>query len=309
MHLTESMAEQQLHLFDPAKPLIERLGVEFFRAVPRKPGVYIMSGEKDRVLYVGKSKNLRQRLYSYKNAKPDRVPRKIIRLVHSVKSITWEECDSEEAALLKENELLRTLRPKFNKMNTYPKAYGFIGLQRNGNEIEFWVGFEPKAGGSTYGAFKTGYMRGYATLLRLLWSALNQPQSPHEFPTALIASKPPRTYTLRIDGNRGVLEPDSMATAIANYLGGISDELVQLLLNSLPRTETLCTFQQKMQAEDLEILSGFFERGTKRNFQLRQQYGVTGPIILQEELDDLLVIKKYEQASEPLSSQQVLPST
>ncbi|EEF58705.1 Excinuclease ABC C subunit domain protein [Pedosphaera parvula Ellin514] len=290
------MAEQQLHLFDPTKPLLERFGVDFFRAVPKKPGVYIMSGEKDRVLYVGQSKNLRQRLSSYKNAKPDRVPRKIIRLVHSVRAITWQECDSPEAALLKENELLRTLRPKFNKLNTYPKAYGFIGLKRIGNQMDFWIGFEPRPEGMVYGAFKTGCMRGYATMLRLIWSALKQPQSPHELPAPLTALTPPRTYTLHIDQNPGLLEPDALAKAITNYLEGVSDELIPLLSNALPQNETLCSFQRNLQLSDLEVLSGFFERGTRRNYYLRQKYGVSGPIIPQEELDDLLVFKKYELA-------------
>src|SRR3954464_3848013 len=99
--------ERQLHLFDPPKPLVQRLGEDFFRAAPRAPGVYIMTGPNERVLYIGQSGNLRARLASYKNARPDRSPRKVVRLVRQVKSIVWERCENTEAARLRENELLR----------------------------------------------------------------------------------------------------------------------------------------------------------------------------------------------------------
>ena len=90
------MPARQLHLFAPPKPLVQRLGEAFFCTAPREPGVYIMTGRDGLVLYVGQSRNLRQRLASYKNAQPDRAPRKVIRLVRAVESITWETCESAE---------------------------------------------------------------------------------------------------------------------------------------------------------------------------------------------------------------------
>jgi excinuclease UvrABC nuclease subunit len=290
MRLTVIMPAQQLHLFDPAKPLLQRFGPDFFRAVPRKPGVYIMSGEAERVLYIGQSQNLRQRLASYKNARPDRVPRKIIRLVHSVKTITWEECESAEAARLKENQLLRTLRPKFNVLNTYPKAYGFVGLKRNGNQMEFWLSNEPQHEGKVYGAFKSGCVRAYGALLRAIWAALHQPGSPHDFPTLLLASRPPRQYSLHLDTNP-LVEPGRLAESIENFFAGTSDELIHSLSQVLPDNQTISSFQRTLQLNDLETLTGFFERGPKRNRTLRVKYNFSEPIIPQEELDDLLVIK------------------
>ena len=61
------MPTVQLRLFPPAKPLLERFGREFFGRVPACPGVYLMSGTADRLLYVGQSQNLRARLNRYKN--------------------------------------------------------------------------------------------------------------------------------------------------------------------------------------------------------------------------------------------------
>ena len=49
------MPVRQLRLFAPPRPLVQRLGEAFFRAVPRAPGVYIMTCANERVLYIGQS--------------------------------------------------------------------------------------------------------------------------------------------------------------------------------------------------------------------------------------------------------------
>ncbi|MDB6022665.1 MAG: Excinuclease subunit [Pedosphaera sp.] len=286
------MSAQQLHLFDPAKPLLLRFGAEFFRAVPQKPGVYIMGGDAERVLYIGQSKNLRHRLSSYKNARPDRAPRKIIRLVHSVRTIVWEECESAEAARLKENQLLRIHRPKFNVMNVYPQAYRFIGVQAAEGRLILSLLTEPKAAGKIYGAFKGG-VRAYASLLRLLWAALRQPVSPFDFPTPLLNSRPPREFHFTLSpGSQNWIE------LVEKFFAGESDALVPALAEAVPHGVSFSVFQLNLHASDLEILSTFFERGPKRNLALRAQNGMNDPIIKQEQLDDLLVFAERTGGAE-----------
>jgi excinuclease UvrABC nuclease subunit len=108
------MAAGQLWLFDPPKPLVERFGEDFFRALPEVPAVYLMCGANEGVLYVGKARNLRKRLSSYRVANPERLPRRIIRLLHQVRRIEWDECRSEEAARHREELLICVLTPRFN---------------------------------------------------------------------------------------------------------------------------------------------------------------------------------------------------
>jgi excinuclease ABC subunit C len=108
------MAAGQLWLFDPPKPLVERLGEGFFRALPARPGVYLMCGDREGVLYVGKARNLRKRLASYRVANPERLPPRLIRLLHRVTRIEWDECPSEQAARYREELLICVLTPKFN---------------------------------------------------------------------------------------------------------------------------------------------------------------------------------------------------
>jgi hypothetical protein len=110
----DTMAAGQLWLFDPPKPLVERLGEEFFTALPTGPGVYLMCGAQEGVLYVGKARNLRKRLSSYRVANPERMPRRTIRLLHQVRRIEWDECASEQLASEREEMLICVLAPKFN---------------------------------------------------------------------------------------------------------------------------------------------------------------------------------------------------
>lgn len=92
-----------------------------------------MKNETGRVLYVGQSGNLRRRLGAYKNAHPDHLPRKIIRLVHAARTISWEECDTAGHARRREVELLLLHQPKFNSASPRPRAYCYLGWQLAGS--------------------------------------------------------------------------------------------------------------------------------------------------------------------------------
>jgi hypothetical protein len=81
---------------------------------------------------------------------------------------------------------------------------------------------------------------------------------------------------------------------VEQFLAGASNELSQLLKDAIPAAEKVSPFQQNLQLNDLEILGSFFERGPKRNRDLRERHGISGPIIPQEQLDDLLVVARNE---------------
>lgn len=80
---------------------------------PTSPGVYLMRGENDAVLYVGKAKNLRARLRSYFSAAGDgrgQIPF----LMSRVKQIDTIVTDTEKEALILENTLIKKHRPRYN---------------------------------------------------------------------------------------------------------------------------------------------------------------------------------------------------
>ncbi|MDZ4852221.1 MAG: GIY-YIG nuclease family protein [Pirellulaceae bacterium] len=79
---------------------------------PREPGVYGMIDAVGRLIYVGKSKSLRNRLLSY--FMPTNEDEKGGRIIQSAEEIVWEAQPTEFAALLREQHLIRNFRPRFN---------------------------------------------------------------------------------------------------------------------------------------------------------------------------------------------------
>jgi excinuclease ABC subunit C len=95
-----------------ASPRISGLRVLVRQECPRRPGVYGMFSDRGELLYIGKAKCLRARLLSYFRVK-SRDPKAGRILRHTV-AIAWEHAPCEFAALLRELELIRRWRPRFN---------------------------------------------------------------------------------------------------------------------------------------------------------------------------------------------------
>src|SRR5262245_44002315 len=79
---------------------------------PRRPGVYGMLDDAGELIYVGKAKNLRNRLLSY--FRPNSRDFKAGKMLKHVRGIIWETGPSEFAALLRELELIRRWHPRWN---------------------------------------------------------------------------------------------------------------------------------------------------------------------------------------------------
>jgi excinuclease ABC subunit C len=99
-------------------------------AAEDRPGVYRMLSTDGEVLYIGKSKRVRTRLMSYfRCAYPEEKGARILREAHA---IDWEYTPSEFAALLRELQLIKQLRPRFNvAMKRDDRHYVFIKLTRS----------------------------------------------------------------------------------------------------------------------------------------------------------------------------------
>lgn len=281
------MSDSQLELFPRSRPFLERFGAEFFRAIPRCAGVYVMTGEANRVLYIGKAKNLRQRLCSYKYI---RAAGKTWRLACRVRAITWERCDDPPAASLRENELLRLHKPVFNVMNTRAEHYPFVGMRctDNGVELRITKVAQRQRGEQLFGAFKgLPLVRGgFAALMRLLWAAQHQITSPFEFPSALLAE--------RLE--QWTINEASLATRLEDFFSGRSDELIESAVAQLPIE--ISRFQQAFHEHDVELAREFFLRGPKRNAELRSKFQLNDALVAQCELDDLLVLRQANAVAE-----------
>ncbi|MDI3341077.1 MAG: exonuclease domain-containing protein [Sphaerobacter sp.] len=93
--------------------------------IPHAPGVYVMYGAGDRVIYVGKAKNLHNRVSSY-YSQPLGYTRKMDGLLESIARIEVVETGSELEALLLEAQLIRRYRPQYNTQLRNNEAYPYI---------------------------------------------------------------------------------------------------------------------------------------------------------------------------------------
>ena len=179
----------QMLLFPDPRPLVERLGKDFFQQVPESPGVYLMRDAADTVLYVGKAKNLRKRLACYRVANPDRMPRRHLRLLRAVTRIETEKLSSEASALARESELLRSLRPRFNRAGTWPGPHRFLSWRFTFAGLELSVLDKIEAGWSCCGPMGSGAFSVRAALARLLWCALRPERGLARMPAGQFAGR------------------------------------------------------------------------------------------------------------------------
>ena len=97
--------------------------------IPLNPGTYLMKNEKGKVIYVGKAKNLRNRVSSYfKNINSHSV--KTLELVKNIREIEFFICQNEVEALILENNLIKKHRPKYNIMLKDEKTYPYIKITK-----------------------------------------------------------------------------------------------------------------------------------------------------------------------------------
>ena len=94
------------------------------RRLPKSPGVYLMRDGAGQVLYVGKAKNLKNRVMSYFRDKVDR-PKTAV-MVSQVRDLEWIVTDSETEALVLECNLIKEHRPKYNIRLVDDKHYPYI---------------------------------------------------------------------------------------------------------------------------------------------------------------------------------------
>ena len=105
------------------------MNIQFYDLIenaPRSPGVYKMYDTDGNLLYVGKAKNLHARLKQYIDISKLELHKQVMRTL--VTRVDWEITPTESDALIREQELIKTQKPKYNIMLTDGKMYPTIAL-------------------------------------------------------------------------------------------------------------------------------------------------------------------------------------
>jgi DNA polymerase-3 subunit epsilon len=128
---------------------------ETVKSFPERPGVYTMTNSSGDILYVGKAKNLRDRVASYFSDANTRGT-KLAQMMRAVKDITYEEAGSELSALLLESRRIKELAPRFNSLERSYKSQAFLKLDIQNPFPKLSMTREPgQDGAEYYGPFRS----------------------------------------------------------------------------------------------------------------------------------------------------------
>ncbi len=125
------------------------------RSLPKNPGVYVMLGADGEIIYVGKAKNLKNRVtqYFYDNVKND----KVMAMVSSIADFYYIITNSEADALSLENNLIKKSKPKYNILLKDDKTYPYIKIDLKKTFPYFEIVRSIKRDGARYfGPFMAG---------------------------------------------------------------------------------------------------------------------------------------------------------
>jgi excinuclease ABC subunit C len=120
--------------------------VEKAKALPKSPGVYLMKDEKGRVIYIGKSASLRDRVSSYFQAGA-KLEHKKSGLVDQIVDFEIIQTETEVEALLAENRLIKDVQPRYNARLLDDKTFPYLMVTTGEEFPGVYVTREPRTRG------------------------------------------------------------------------------------------------------------------------------------------------------------------
>ena len=121
------------------------------KSFPTGPGLYFMKGPKDKVLYIGKAKNLRSRAASYfqpgGELATSRGP-KIAEMISKVKAVDFLETKSDVDAVLQEARLIKDIRPPYNTTLIDDKTFPYLEITTGDSFPGAYITRKPRPRGS-----------------------------------------------------------------------------------------------------------------------------------------------------------------
>jgi hypothetical protein len=308
-----TLSYSKLQLF-PSTPFLEnKLGMDQFADIPQQPGIYRFYDIDDTLLYVGKAKNLRKRLFTYKRASPGKTTRKEAKLIRSIHRFEYEVLSSEKEALLAENKCIRKNRPEYNHQNKHIETYYFIIFYKTSSGFGLEYSMRPAVSlrgfsdhrskpdelsarrhsileAQLFGCFK-GHRKvriHLGHLLRLLWLAGRGKSDPLHLPLQLTRNLAPKRYFFNNESLQHIKNVD-LYMLIEKWFKGKSPDLVYMLVQCIQGSRT--QFQNRYFMSVADFLFSYFDRALVPYGQFiseRSEPAGEG-IIYQDEIDDLFI--------------------
>ncbi|UWG96449.1 GIY-YIG nuclease family protein [Dehalobacter sp. DCM] len=100
---------------------------QLLKEVPQNPGVYRMKDSLGNIIYIGKAKNLRNRVSQYFTNQKNRAP-KVVEMIRNIHSFDYSVTDTELDAFLEECRLIKEIKPKYNKLMKNSGSYLYLKI-------------------------------------------------------------------------------------------------------------------------------------------------------------------------------------
>jgi excinuclease ABC subunit C len=264
-----------------------KFGAGLVRELPPVPAVYLFKDEGGNVLYAGKAKNVRRRLQAYRNATAGKAHRKMRRVMRAASALEVRLAASERDALLLENELIRTLRPRFNVDGAYSFLYPAIGIGVRGH-LSLLCFTTRVAAFSELGLRWCGSFRSRPRTLAAFEALIGLLELlGHREPGSRLRGLP------RVRGSRTIafrrIEP--LVPPLGRLLSGESDAALPDLAARL--LEKPAARQAAREVEErLRLLDAFFRTDARRLREALRAAGAREGFVLQEQRDALFIAQR-----------------
>lgn len=262
-----------------------KFGPDLVASLPASPAVYLFKDRDQNVLYVGKAKDVKRRLASYRNASRRKAHRKMRRIVREAETLEVRLQASELDALAVENQLIRTHAPPYNVEGKYTFLYPAIGVIRTDRHtllcfttnVDAWSEY----GFRWFGTFRSRVRakEAFDALVDLVaWLG-------HLERTSALGVTP------NVKGSRlaGVRQLSvELVAAIESFLSGASRdgliELVTALLEKPRARRQAADVQQR-----IDVLDEFYRSDLEKLHAALGRCGRRGTFVRQDERDTLFI--------------------
>lgn len=222
----------------------------FLAGLPAQPGVYRMYNAAGDLLYVGKAKNLRNRVRSYFQKNQSQLSPKVQVTLQQVTRMDTILTDSEIEALILEANLVKEYKPKYNILLRDDKKFPWIGLSNEPYPRLFITRTPEKRGKTKYFGPYTSSADLYATLQQVRKNfPLRQRRKP------LFQSRPCMNYYIGtcMGPCQKLITPEDYAAIVRQvelFLNGKADELLEILSREMTEASEALNFEYAARLRD-----------------------------------------------------------
>lgn len=213
--------------------------------LPKEPGCYLMKNKRDEIIYVGKAKNLRNRVRSYFTGAHDE---KTMRLVSDIVDFDFVITDSEVESLLLENTLIKKHQPRYNILLKDDKSYPFIKITNERHPRLLVTRTVNKRTGKYFGPYPNAYS---AHETKRLLDRIYPLRKCDTMPDRLCLyyhigqCLGPCVYEVTKTEN------NKMIKGITNFLNGDTDSVITDLENKMQKASEALEFERAKEYRDL----------------------------------------------------------